>query len=171
MQKKQFLKFYSKKKSWAGLAGYVENGMLSHEGIECACQGLIEFKERLRLLNIQNVSVFAHCFATEYQQYARSTPADLLRYRVFLRGNFGKGWSLLWLYRRYAGSFFVWRNFCRYWRSQHRNRILCWREAYGIGKLSNWIFAVVWRLCQKHSARKRIPRADEKTHRSRTGTL
>ncbi len=74
----------------AGLAGYVENGMLSHEGIECACQGLIEFKERLRLLNIQNVSVFCHCFATEYQQYTRSTPADLLRYRVSLEVISGK---------------------------------------------------------------------------------
>lgn len=56
---KTVFKILFKEKIMAGLAGYVENGMLSHEGIECACQGLIEFKERLRLLNIQNVSVFA----------------------------------------------------------------------------------------------------------------
>ena len=55
---KTVFKILFKEKIMAGLAGYVENGMLSHEGIECACQGLIEFKERLRLLNIQNVSVF-----------------------------------------------------------------------------------------------------------------
>lgn len=52
-------KILFKEKIMAGLASYVEDGVLSPEGIECACHSLIELKERLRLLNIQNVSVFA----------------------------------------------------------------------------------------------------------------
>ena len=35
---KTVFKILFKEKIMAGLAGYVENGMLSHEGIECACQ-------------------------------------------------------------------------------------------------------------------------------------
>ena len=52
-------KILFKEKIMAGLASYVEDGVLSPEGIECACHSLIELKERLCLLNIQNVSVFA----------------------------------------------------------------------------------------------------------------
>ena len=43
----------------AGLAGYVENGALSAEGIECACAGLMKFRGILNTLGIENVRVFA----------------------------------------------------------------------------------------------------------------
>lgn len=48
-----------KEKSMAGLAGYVEKGALSREGISRACGGLLEFKEILEHLEIRQVSVFA----------------------------------------------------------------------------------------------------------------
>ena len=43
----------------AGLAGYVEDGKLSAEGIECACTGLLTFRGVLQTLDIEHVSVFA----------------------------------------------------------------------------------------------------------------
>lgn len=48
-----------KEKIMAGLAGYVENGILSAEGIECAYTGLLTFKETLESLQITDVAVFA----------------------------------------------------------------------------------------------------------------
>jgi len=48
-----------KEKFMAGLAGYVEDGALSAEGIECACEGLLSFRDILQTLGIENVSVFA----------------------------------------------------------------------------------------------------------------
>ncbi len=48
-----------KEKITAGLAGYVEDGKLSIEGIECACSALIEFQKILQLLEVDNVAVFA----------------------------------------------------------------------------------------------------------------
>ncbi len=48
-----------REKIMLGLAGYVENGKLSDEGIECACSGLLTFRDILQTLEIQNVSVFA----------------------------------------------------------------------------------------------------------------
>ncbi len=43
----------------AGLAGYVEDGTLSAEGIECACTGLLTFRGILQTLEIDSVRVFA----------------------------------------------------------------------------------------------------------------
>lgn len=44
----------------AGLAGYVENGLLSQEGITRACTALLEFKNTLELLNItEKIFIFA----------------------------------------------------------------------------------------------------------------
>lgn len=48
-----------REKVMAGLAGYVENGALSAEGIECACAGLMKFRGILNTLGIENVRVFA----------------------------------------------------------------------------------------------------------------
>ena len=48
-----------KEKIMAGLAGYVENKILSPEGIECAYTGLLKFKGILESLNIDHVAVFA----------------------------------------------------------------------------------------------------------------
>ncbi len=48
-----------KEKIMAGLAGYVNNGALSKEGIKCACDGLLEFKKITEYLGIDNISVFA----------------------------------------------------------------------------------------------------------------
>lgn len=48
-----------REKIMAGLAGYVEDGILSAEGIECACNGLLAFRRILATLGINNVSVFA----------------------------------------------------------------------------------------------------------------
>ena len=43
----------------AGLAGYVEDGKLSAEGVECACEGLLTFRGILQTLAIDRINVFA----------------------------------------------------------------------------------------------------------------
>lgn len=48
-----------REKVMAGLAGYVEDGALSDEGIECACAGLLNFRSILQTLEIEHISVFA----------------------------------------------------------------------------------------------------------------
>ena len=49
-----------KNKKMAGLAGYVENGCISDEGIERACDTLLEFRNTLHLLGITDrIYVFA----------------------------------------------------------------------------------------------------------------
>ena len=52
-------KILFREKSMAGLAGYVEEGRLSPEGIARACSGLLEFRETLAALDITAVAVFA----------------------------------------------------------------------------------------------------------------
>lgn len=52
-------KILFREKNMAGLAGYVENGRLSDEGILCACRGLLEFRETLTSLDIRDVTAFA----------------------------------------------------------------------------------------------------------------
>lgn len=52
-------KLLFREKVMAGLAGYVEDGRLSAEGIECACAGLMNFQNILRTLEIKDVWVFA----------------------------------------------------------------------------------------------------------------
>ena len=52
-------KILFREKVMAGLAGYVEKRVLSAEGITCACNGLLDFKETLASLGIGNVAVFA----------------------------------------------------------------------------------------------------------------
>ncbi len=48
-----------KQKYMAGLAGYIENGRLTDEGIQRACSGLWEFHTTLSSLGITNTRVFA----------------------------------------------------------------------------------------------------------------
>lgn len=48
-----------KDKVMAGLAGYVEEGVLSREGIARACQGLLSFQATLEALDIRRAAVFA----------------------------------------------------------------------------------------------------------------
>lgn len=48
-----------KEKYMAGLAGYVEKGKLSPEGIREAVRGLNQFKGTIQVLEIRNVAVFA----------------------------------------------------------------------------------------------------------------
>lgn len=52
-------KILFREKIMAGLAGYVEGGKLSAEGIDCACAGLGEFRDILTSLSITNCAVFA----------------------------------------------------------------------------------------------------------------
>lgn len=52
-------KILFREKNMAGLAGYVEEGRLSPEGIARACSGLLAFRETLTALDISNVAVFA----------------------------------------------------------------------------------------------------------------
>lgn len=52
-------KILFREKIMAGLAGYVENGALSAEGVECACAGLLTFRSILQTLHIEHISVFA----------------------------------------------------------------------------------------------------------------
>lgn len=55
----QAFKILFKEKAMTGLAGYVEDGVLSAEGIECAYNDLLTFRETLEALDIANVAVFA----------------------------------------------------------------------------------------------------------------
>lgn len=55
----QNFKILFREKIMAGLAGYVEDGKLSAEGIECACAGLLTFRGILQTLEIDRISVFA----------------------------------------------------------------------------------------------------------------
>ena len=55
----QSFKILFREKIMAGLAGYVEDGKLSAEGIECACAGLLTFRSTLQALHIENIRVFA----------------------------------------------------------------------------------------------------------------
>lgn len=48
-----------KEKIMAGLAGYVENGKLSKDGILVATEAIHRFQNTLKLLNIENLKVFA----------------------------------------------------------------------------------------------------------------
>lgn len=48
-----------KEKIMAGLAGYVENGELSNDGILAAADAINRFQNTLKLLNIENLKVFA----------------------------------------------------------------------------------------------------------------
>ena len=59
----QSFRILFREKIMAGLAGYVENGKLSAEGIECACAGLLTFRSILQTLEIGRVSVFATAFS------------------------------------------------------------------------------------------------------------
>ena len=53
----QSFKILFREKIMAGLAGYVEDGKLSAEGIECACAGLLTFRKILQTLQIGNVCI------------------------------------------------------------------------------------------------------------------
>lgn len=56
---RQSFKILFREKIMAGLAGCVENGRLSAEGIESACSGLLTFRSILQTLEIDSVHVFA----------------------------------------------------------------------------------------------------------------
>ncbi len=55
----QNFKILFREKIMAGLAGYVEDGKLSAEGIECACAGLLTFRSILQTLEIDHIGIFA----------------------------------------------------------------------------------------------------------------
>lgn len=74
-------KILFREKSMAGLAGYVEEGRLSPEGIARACSGLLEFRETLAALDITAVAVFAtaslrNIFNTAEAVWAIQTATD-----------------------------------------------------------------------------------------------
>lgn len=52
-------KILFREKMMAGLAGYVEDGILTTEGIACACYGLMTFKHMLDSLELPKPNVFA----------------------------------------------------------------------------------------------------------------
>lgn len=55
----QSFKTLFREKIMAGLAGYVEDGKLNAAGIECACAGLLTFRNILQTLEVANVDAFA----------------------------------------------------------------------------------------------------------------
>ena len=48
-----------KKKIMAGLAAFVKDGVLTQDGVDCACNSLQVFQHTLERLHIENLSVFA----------------------------------------------------------------------------------------------------------------
>ena len=65
-------KILFREKIMAGLAGYVEDGALSSEGIECACAGLLSFRKILQTLQIENIRVFATASLRNISNTARA---------------------------------------------------------------------------------------------------
>ena len=57
--KKDSFQVLFKEKIMAGLAGYVEHGRLTQDGIDCACQNLSEFQQTVDVLEIPHLDVFA----------------------------------------------------------------------------------------------------------------
>ena len=68
----QSFKILFREKIMAGLAGYVEDGKLSAEGIECACAGLLTFRKILQTLQIENVRIFATASLRNISNTARA---------------------------------------------------------------------------------------------------
>ena len=52
-------KILFREKNMAGLAGYIESGALSDDGIKCAYNGLLDFKDTMDSLGINHARVFA----------------------------------------------------------------------------------------------------------------
>ncbi len=55
----QGFKILFREKHMAGLAGYVDHGVLSPDGIARACDALLDFSQTLELLGIRDAAVFA----------------------------------------------------------------------------------------------------------------
>ncbi len=56
---KTSFKILFKKKIMAGLAAFVKDGILTQDGIDCACNCLQVFQHTLERLHIENLAVFA----------------------------------------------------------------------------------------------------------------
>ncbi len=68
----QSFRILFREKIMAGLDGYVEDGKLSAEGIECACAGLLTFRKIIQTLQIENVRIFATAFLRNISNTARA---------------------------------------------------------------------------------------------------
>lgn len=68
----QSFRILFREKIMAGPAGYVEDGKLSAEGIECACAGLLTFRKILQTLQIENVRIFATASLRNISNTARA---------------------------------------------------------------------------------------------------
>lgn len=68
----QSFRILFREKIMAGLDGYVEDGKLSAEGIECACAGLLTFRKILQTLQIENVRIFATASLRNISNTARA---------------------------------------------------------------------------------------------------
>lgn len=55
----QKFKVRFREKIMAGLAGYIKEGSMSAQGIQRACEGLLEFRQTLEFLGISGAAVFA----------------------------------------------------------------------------------------------------------------
>lgn len=64
-----------REKIMAGLAGYVENGVLSGDGIDCACTGLLAFRDILQSLDIPDCTVFATASLRNIQNTVQAVTA------------------------------------------------------------------------------------------------
>lgn len=81
-------KILFKEKIMAGLASYVEDGVLSPEGIECACHSLIELKERAVPFKYSKNFRFCNCFPSQHKQYPGRAPKNLFHNRLLSRSDF-----------------------------------------------------------------------------------
>ena len=83
----QSFRILFREKIMAGLAGYVEDGKLSAEGIECACAGLLTFRKILQTLQIENVRIFATASLRNISNTARVCPSSARRRAIRLRSS------------------------------------------------------------------------------------
>lgn len=83
----QSFRILFREKIMAGPAGYVEDGKLSAEGIECACAGLLTFRKILQTLQIENVRIFATASLRNISNTARALSVIARRRAIRLRSS------------------------------------------------------------------------------------
>ena len=81
-------KILFKEKIMAGLASYVEDGVLSPEGIECACHSLVEFEGTAAPFKYSKCFRFCNCFPSQHKQYPGRAPKNLFHNRLLSRSDF-----------------------------------------------------------------------------------
>lgn len=118
---KDSFKILFKEKIMTALAGYVEKGKLTQEGIDSACSALMEFRHRLDVLEIRDVYVFATASLRNISNTREAVEKDQKGGRISYRSCLRRRGSDVRIYRRCDGCSSEGRRLCGYRRRQHGN--------------------------------------------------